>query len=134
MKRPTWIERREVIAIHERLLAVHGGISGIRDEALLESAMARHKQHFAYRPAIDVPALAALYASGIVQNHSFIDGNKRTGFVIAVLFLELNGFRFTATEEEVVAAVFALASGATKEEGFAEFLRRNSKRARRRSG
>jgi len=133
MKSPVWIEKRDVLTIHERLLALHGGISGLRDEGLLESALARPRQHLAYDKSADVPALAAYYASGIVQNHPFVDGNKRTGFVIGVLFLELNGFRFTAMEEEVVEAVFALAAGALKEDGFAEFMRSNSTHRKRRS-
>lgn len=133
MKPPTWIEKRDVLGIHERLLAVHGGISGLRDEGLLESALARPKHRLAYGKAGDMPVLAACYTTGIIQNHPFIDGNKRTGFVIGVLFLELNGFQFAASEEDVVTAVFAVAEGAMKEDSFADFLRSNSKRAKRRS-
>lgn len=133
MKSPVWIEKGDALTIHERLLALHGGISGLRDEGLLESALARPRQHFAYDNSADVPALAAYYASGIVQNHPFVDGNKRTGFVIGALFLELNGFHFTATEEQVVEAVFALAAGAMKEDAFAKFLRSNSTRMKERS-
>jgi death-on-curing protein len=129
MKSPVWIDERRALAIHQRVLGLHGGAAGLRDRALLESSLARPRQHYAYAGAgkPDIIALAALYAGGIVRNHPFLDGNKRTGFVVGILFLELNGYRFTASEEESAHVVIALAAGTLDEEGFAAFLRANAK-------
>jgi death on curing protein len=99
---------------------------------LLESALARPQQKFAYASP-DIVEMAAAYAAGIVQNHPFVDGNKRTGFVVGVLFLEINGFEFTASEAEAAQAVLELAAGSVDETGFALFLRDHSKRVRRRA-
>jgi death-on-curing protein len=129
VKEPIWIERREVIAIHEELLTLHGGASGLRDEGLLESALARPRQQFAYASP-DVIDMAAAYTSGIVRNHPFVDGNKRTGFVVGILFLETNRYFFTAGEAEAAQAVIELAAGTVDEAGFAAFLRDHVKRAR----
>jgi death-on-curing protein len=129
MSEPTWIEDELVLAIHDRQLIEHGGAEGLRDESLLQSALGRPLNHFAYA-STDIVELAAKYTAGIVQNHPFVDGNKRTGFVVGVLFLELNGYRFTASEEAAAQAVLELAAGTLEEKGFCEFLRANSKRAR----
>ena len=118
-----------MLAIHDRQLVEHGGADGLRDEALLQSALGRPLNHYAYE-STDIVELAAKYAAGIVQNHPFVDGNKRTGFVVGVLFLELNGYRFTASEEAAAHAMLELASGAINEKGFCKFLRSNSKRMR----
>jgi death-on-curing protein len=123
MNQPLWIDERDALTLHDRLLVLHGGASGVRDESVLKSALARPQQHFAYAPATDVIQLAAIYTASIVQNHPFVDGNKRTGFVVGILFLELNGYRFMATEEEAASAVLALAGGRIEESGYAEFLR-----------
>jgi death-on-curing protein len=125
MSEPVWIEDELVLAIHDRQLVEHGGAEGLRDEALLESALGRPRNHFAHQSA-DIIELAAKYTAGIVQNHPFIDGNKRTGFVIGVLFLELNAHRFTASEAAAAQAVLELAAGSIDEKGFCEFLRTNS--------
>ena len=132
MKALVWIDARDALAIHARLLGLHGGAAGLREGALLESALARPRQHYTYASAekADIIAMAALYASGIVRNHPFVDGNKRTGFVAGVLFLELNGYRFAASEEESAQAVMALAAGTLDENGFAAFLRANVKAQR----
>ena len=127
MSEPVWIGDELVLAIHDRQLVEHGGAEGLRDEALLQSALARPLNHFAYE-STDVVDLAAKYTAGIVQNHPFVDGNKRTGFVVGVLFLELNGYRFTASEEAAAQAVLELAAGRMDERGFCEFLRANSER------
>lgn len=124
-KEPLWIEERDALAIHDRLLALHGGATGVRDRDLLESALAR--QHHSYAKTSDVVEMAALYTAGIVRNHPFIDGNKRTGFVIGVLFLELHGFDFTASEADATQAVMALASGTLDEAAFTAWLRENAK-------
>lgn len=93
---------------------------------LLESALARPRQHYIYGSP-DVIELAAIYTAGLVRNHPFIDGNKRTGFAIGVAFLELNGFEFHAAEDDAIHAVFALATGELDESGYADWLRTNSK-------
>jgi len=131
MSEPIWIEDELVLAIHDRQLIEHGGAEGLRDEALLQSALGRPLNHSLYESS-DIVELAAKYTAGIVQNHPFIDGNKRTGFVVGVLFLELNGYRFTASEEAAAQAVLELAAGTLEERGFCEFLRANSKRTKAR--
>jgi death on curing protein len=127
MSEPVWIEDELVLAIHDRQLVEHGGAEGLRDEVLLQSALGRPANHFAYE-STDIVELAAKYTAGIVQNHPFLDGNKRTGFVVGVVFLELNGYRFTASEEAAAQAVVELAAGTMDERGFCEFLRANSER------
>jgi death-on-curing protein len=127
MSEPIWIEDDLVLAIHDRLLVEHGGAEGVRDGSLLQSALGRPLNHMAYASS-DIIELAAKYTAGIVQNHPFVDGNKRTGFVIGVLFLELNGYWFTASEEAAAQAVLELAAGTMDEKNFSEFLRANSKR------
>ena len=134
MKSPVWIDKREALALHDQLLALYGGPSGVRDRGLLESALARARQIHSYANAPDIIELAAAYTAGIVRNHPFADGNKRTGFVVGILFLELNGFRFTATEEAAAQAVLDLAAGNLDEPGYTEFLRANSKPVRRTKG
>jgi len=129
-KEPSWIEERYALAIHDRLLALHGGAAGLRDQGLLESALARPRQHHAYAGTSDIVELAALYTAGIVGNHPFVDGNKRTGFVIGVLFLELHGFDFRASEEDATQAVMALAAGTLDETFYSAWLRVNVKRRR----
>ncbi len=126
MTEPIWVEEQLVLTLHERLLALHGGASGLRDETLLKSALARPQQHFAYSENVDIIRMAAIYTAGIVQNHPFVDGNKRTGFVIGILFLELNGFRFSATEEDAVQAVLGLAAGTLEDNDYDAFLRANT--------
>jgi death on curing protein len=123
MKEPVWIDERDALTIHERLIGLHGGDGGVRDDRLFNSALARPRQHHAYSDAADIVAMAAVYTAGIVGKRPFVDGNKRTGFVIGVLFLELNGYRFTASEEEAAQAVFALAAGSLNQAGVAAFLR-----------
>jgi len=129
VKEPIWVEKRDALAIHEQLLILHGGASGLRDEGLLESALARPRQQFAYASP-DIIELASAYTAGIVRNHPFVDGNKRTGFVAGILFLEVNGYVFTATEAEAAQAVLELAAGTVDETGFAAFLRDHVKRKR----
>ena len=112
--------------LHDRLLALDGGATGLRDAGLLQSALARPRQLYAYADAPDFIDMAAAYTAGILRNHPFFDGNKRTGFVVGILFLELNGYAFTATEEAVTQAVIQLAAGALDEAGYRTFLRANS--------
>ena len=86
MKQPVWIDERDALAIHERLLALHGGAAGLRDDGLLKSALARPRQHHTYGASPETFDLADAYTAGIVNNHPFVDGNKRTGFVLASCF------------------------------------------------
>jgi death-on-curing protein len=129
-KEPVWIDMHDVFAIHDRLLALHGGAAGVRDEGLLESALARPRQHHAYASSPDIIEMAALYTAGIVRNHPFIDGNKRAGFVIGVLFLELNGFDFRASEADATQVVMGLAARTLDEHSFTAWLRANAGRKR----
>jgi len=122
---PVWIDARDALTLHDRLLALHGGAEGVRDGGLLESALARPQQIDAYGDAPDIVDLAAACTVGIVRNHPFVDGNKRTGFIVGILFLELNGYRFTASEEAATQAVMAVAAGSLDEAGYTAFLRGN---------
>ena len=110
------------LAIHEQSLRLHGGAPGVRDQGLLQSALARPRNLAAYDPGAGAAALAACLTAGLVQNHPFTDGNKRTGFVAGVLFLELNASRFTASEAQAADMVIALAVGEMDEAGYAQFL------------
>ncbi|QGM99139.1 type II toxin-antitoxin system death-on-curing family toxin [Methylocystis parvus] len=123
---PNWIDDRDVLVLHDRLLVLHGGAAGVRDEGLLKSATARARQMFAYDGNADIADMAGAYTAGIVQNHPFIDGNKRTGFLVGVLFLELNGYAFSATEEAAADAVLTLAAGLSDQAAYTAYLRRNS--------
>ena len=128
MKEPIWLNREDCLAIHEMMLAHHGGLAGVRDEGLLESALSKPQNLFAYTSPT-VSELAASYAAGIILNHPFLDGNKRTGFMLAATFLELNGMEFIATEESVVEMTLALASGKLKQAAYAKWLKENSSKA-----
>jgi death on curing protein len=131
-KEPLWIEERDVLAIHDRVLAVHGGAPELRNRSLPQSALARPRHHHAYAGSRDIIAMAALYTAGIVRNHPFVDGNKRTGFVTGVLFLELNGYDFKASEENATQAIWNLAAGTLDEAAFEAWLRTNVRRKRKR--
>lgn len=126
MKEPVWVFREVVFALHEQSLAQFGGSAGVRDEGLLDSALGKPLNLFAYGQPI-LFDLAASYGYGIVRNHPFIDGNKRTGFLVAVVFLELNGYKFQATEVDATLKILALAAGELSEAEFAEWLKANSK-------
>ncbi len=128
MREPVWITEQEVLAIHDRQLTEHGGASGLRDRGLLGSALARPQHLFAYGDP-DTFDLAAAYTVGIVRNHPFVDGNKRTGFVVGILFLELHGYRFTAPEADATQAVLSLAADEMNKETFTAWLRDNSEAA-----
>jgi death-on-curing protein len=125
VKRPFWVERATVLIGHAESLAAHGGASGIRDAGLLDSALARPLNLNAYDPDAYAAAMAAAYAFGIIRNHPFVDGNKRTAFLTAALFLELNGFRFVASEADVIIRTLALAASEIGEAEFAAWLREN---------
>lgn len=128
MKKPVWVLREVVFMLHEQSLAQFGGSAGIRDEGLVDSALSKPENLFAYgKPTVF--DLAASYAFGLIKNHPFIDGNKRTGFITAVLFLELNGYKFQASEVDTAVRTLALAAGEMSESAYAEWLKANSKRA-----
>jgi death-on-curing protein len=114
---PVWLDRRRVVAIHREQINDHGGASGTRDEGLLDSALARPRNHFAYTGA-SVPELAAVCALAIARNHPFIDGNKRTAYVALELFLDLNGFDFVASDVEAVVAMVEMAADDMSDEDF----------------
>ena len=130
-KEPLWILNRAVLAAHDRLLAAHGGAQGLRDAGLLEPALARPRQFYAYGSP-DIVELAAAYTTGIVRNYPFVDGNKRTGFATGIAFLLLNGFVFQATEDDATRGVLAVAAGELDEAGYAAWLRANVKSRRKR--
>jgi death-on-curing protein len=126
----TWLSRVVVDAIHNDQLREHGGLPGVRDENVLESALARPQQKWHYSDRPDVPMLAAAYAFGLVQNHPYRDGNKRIGLLAMVTFLGLNGHDFSATEAEVVTTILALADGSLSEEALAGWIRQHSSKRR----
>ena len=121
MKEPKWITLEACQMLHGILIADYGGDAGIRDQGRLESALARPQNLFSYEKA-KLPQLAAAYATGIIEGHPFVDGNKRTGFILAALFLEINGAKFDAPEVEVVVQTVGLASGKVTEAGYARWL------------
>jgi len=127
VKEPHWLTREECLALHDMMLSHYGGLVGVRDENLLESALARPRQLLAYgKPGL--PEMAAACTAGIVKNHPFLDGNKRTGFMLGAGFLERNGFEFYATEADAVLRTLALAAGEMTEAAYAEWMKANSKR------
>jgi len=128
MKEPYWLTREECVALHEFMLAEYGGREGLRDENLLEPALAKPRQLFACgRPGMC--ELAASHVFGIVKNHPFIDGNKRTGFMLGAGFLERNGREFHAPEADAAVHTLALAAGEMTEPHFAAWLMANSRPA-----
>jgi death on curing protein len=122
MKEPEWVAMEVILAIHEAQLAEHGGATGIRDKALLESALAPPKNLYAYSEKVSLNLLAAALALGIAKNHAFVDGNKRTAWVAGALFLELNGIRVISAGAEVVSVMLDAADGKLTEEEFARWL------------
>lgn len=127
---PHWLSRLVIDAVQNDQLHEHGGSPGIRDENVLESALARaqHKWHYAERP--DIATLAAAYGFGLVKNHPYRDGNKRVGLLAMVTFLGMNGHDLKATDAEVVTEMLALADGRVSEEELAGWIRQHSARRR----
>ncbi|MBC7769496.1 MAG: type II toxin-antitoxin system death-on-curing family toxin [Phycisphaerales bacterium] len=122
MTEPRWLPKDLILAVHNRQLAEHGGARGVRDEGLLESALARPQNLFAYGEN-DAVALAGAYAFGIARNHPFVDGNKRTAFVACELFLVANGRELVASDEECLAMMLSLAASEIDEAQYAAWLR-----------
>lgn len=125
MAEPRWLTKAEVLAAHERQLAEHGGPPGLRDEGLLESALARPENLLAYSEphAVDVADLAAAYAYGLAKNHAFVDGNKRASLAACTVFLLVNGYRLPVSDAENIATWLALAAGELSEADLAAWLR-----------
>lgn len=121
---PKWLGVESVLVMHEEQIAEHGGLAGVRDLGLLDSALARPRNAWSYGQS-DLVALAALYAAGIMRNHPFADGNKRTGFLAAYAFLYVNGIEVVASEAEVIVQCLALAAGEIDDAEFAAWLREN---------
>lgn len=127
MKEPIWIDAIDAAIMHDRELAMHGGSTGVRDSGLLESALARPKNHWSYadsEPSLAV--LAAALAFGISSNHPFVDGNKRTALVASFTFLDVNGLEVTATQEDAYLTILGLAAGEISEEQLADWFERNT--------
>ena len=128
MNEPVWLSVELIERLHDRQLAEHGGPAGVRDRGMLESALGRPRQKFAYGGLdIDLPALAAAYAFGLARNHPFVDGNKRSAAVACELFFELNGYLLVATDEDLYPVFATLAAGELSEDQLAEWLRRHAR-------
>jgi len=123
---PRWLTRAMVVALHDESLALFGGLPGIRDDGLLDSALARPRNRLAYQPDAELCRIAAAYGFGLVRNHPFVDGNKRIGVLAVAVFLTLNGLRFDPDEVEEVRAILDLAAGNTDEEEFAAWIAANT--------
>ena len=120
-----WISKPALLLLHAESLAEHGGSPGLRDEGLLDSALARPQNLLAYGEP-DAAALAAAYGSGVARNHPFIDGNKRAALLSIGLFLHLNGWRLTASQADTTRTRLALAAGELPEDALADWLRRHA--------
>ncbi len=125
MKKFVWILRKIVFALHAEQLAEHGGLEGIRDEGMFDSALARPQNLIAYNQDADVAMLAASYTYGLAKNRPFIDGNKRIAFITGELFIELNGFELIASDGDCVLTMLAVADGSLSEEELSEWYRTN---------
>ena len=123
---PRWIAQKALLLLHEESLAEFGGARGLRDEGLLESALARPQNAYAYKPDSTIAELAASYAFGLAKNHAFVDGNKRAAFLSIGLFLAINGYRLQADQVDAVQTMLAVASGNLNEEGLAAWISRNA--------
>jgi len=122
---PRWISMLALVLLHAESLAEHGGAEGIRDEGLLESALARPLNLYSYEGVTDPARLAACYAYGLARNHAFVDGNKRAALLGIGLFLALNGYELDADQVEATRVIFDLAGGQLSEEALAEWIARH---------
>jgi len=128
VKEPRWIEREVCLALHDMLLSQYGGCAGLRESGLLDSALARPLQLQAYGSP-SLTELAASYGAGIIKNYPFLDGNKRTGFMLGAGFLELNGMEFVASEADAVIKTIALTAGEMTEGAYAVWIEQNCRKA-----
>lgn len=122
-KAPAWIDKRALLLLHQESLAQFGGAAGLRDEALLDSALARPVNKYSYDGCKDLAVLAAAYGFGLARNHPFVDGNKRAAFLAVGVFLAINGYRLTAKPVEAIEAILSLAAGSMEEARFAEWIK-----------
>jgi death-on-curing protein len=122
MSEPVWIDRSVLIRLHERDLELHGGLPGIRDEGLLDSALYRPVNLLAYQPDSGLADLAAAYGFGLARNHPFMDGNKRAAFLAIGVFLAINGVRFQPRPDEATTQILSLAAGDMTEAALAEWI------------
>ncbi len=120
---PAWIDKRALLLLHKESLAQFGGAGGLRDEGLLDSALARPVNKHSHEGCSDLAELAAAYGFGLARNHPFVDGNKRAAFLAAGVFLAMNGQRLTATPVDAIEAILALAAGSLEEAHFAEWIK-----------
>lgn len=126
---PKWLSADIVLAIHDEQMALFGGAEGVRDLGLLDSGLARPVNRYHYDPGASLFELAAAYCAGVIKNHPFVDGNKRTGLLALHAFLHLNGWRFDPDQAEEVQIILALASGELEEDELARWIERNSRQA-----
>ena len=127
MTEPSWLLKPAILAVHTMAIVRFGGVAGLRDEGLLDSALVRPRNRYHYEDVTERPRLAASYAAGILHNHPFVDGNKRTGFVAAYMFLHLNGMTLRADEASAATMTVALASSEIDEAAYAAWLADNSR-------
>lgn len=123
---PRWISKKALLLLHEESLAAFGGARGLRDEGLLDSALARPQNTHAYKAESTVADLAASYAYGLAKNHAFVDGNKRAAFLSIGLFLAINGYRLKADQVDAIKTILAVASGELDEQGLSAWIADNS--------
>jgi death-on-curing protein len=124
-KSPAWVDKRALLLLHQESLAQFGGAAGLRDEGLLDSALARPINKYTYEGCLDLATLAAAYGFGLVRNHAFVDGNKRAAFLAVGIFLVINGQRLSAKPIDAIEAVASLSDGSMEEARFAEWIRKN---------
>lgn len=123
---PRWISKKALLLLHEESLAGFGGAAGLADEGLLDSALARPRNTYAYKPASTIAELAASCAYGLARNHAFVDGNKRAAFLAVGIFLAINGRRLAADQVDAIRTMVAVAAGELDEQGLAAWIAKNS--------
>jgi death on curing protein len=129
MNEPRWLDRRAILLLQAEALAAHGGVSGLRDAALLDSALSRPVNQFLYDPDADVAQLAAAYGFALAKNHAFADGNKRIAFIATALFLRRNGYRLVSEPLDEIRTMMDLAAGGFSEKDFASWIRTHAEPA-----
>jgi len=128
---PAWISKKALLLLHEESLAEFGGSRGLRNDGLLDSALARPKNLHAYKPDTPIAALAAACGFGITKNDAFVDGNKRAGFLAIGLFLAINGYQLLADQVDAIQTMLALAAGKLKEPALAEWIQKHTAKAKK---
>jgi death-on-curing protein len=128
-REPRWLGRLAVDEAHFHQIRTHGGPHGIRDENVLGAALARPRHHWRYSPGAGLPDLAAAHAFGLMKDHAYVDGNKRTALVVLVAFLDLNGVELTATNREALQAMLAVAAGEMTEAELTDWIEAHSRAA-----